>query len=657
VISASSINNAGTINSSGSLRLIADSIVNSGLIHSAGNLVLAPESGNSLSINASGGTFSTAGNINIVSQKSSPGDLISVTGGSFLSKQLNFDCGQGAVAAGLDRASGVVNVNAYSAQVGTNSQSVSQLNLGTLNLTGDPTFYNANGSVILSGNLEVQNDNIFIAASQNVIHSGGNMTSNGIGIVIIAGTKILPAAGYSIPPILPGQQNYLNNVVFTVGSPSKTGGEINLTGTPLLSSGSFSGLSSGEIELLAFAGSAPGSGTVIMPGVIQANGNSSLSSQSLSLLVQAGAPSGNSIIIGSIVGRPGDGVALQSTQPSFYNNLNRVTPVGIFDTPQAVEVNNNPGVSSGNINVGSITMNPISYFRTLTNGSVNLSADISSLLTQNNNSSSAPPVLIVPVPREGYSNANATQLSALAALVTQITESSELVIEAVNQSSAAASTIVSTDQTKHGWGQALSFFGQENLENKIPPTVIKSSIPAVFVGDELVQAGNASCIKSSTDSFQLNSGLVLFSPTHAEKIHLDGSTVNIASGSTVLISKTDGGESICNLADAKSGDVRVNFQGRTVILHPGQEFVVSGKSGSFESVNSLAFLGYRSLQNVSCSNGLAYLCEFPIINVLRFAQGNKNLNSAAHLSRILKEAACVELVTANHGPFKTGGLP
>src|SRR5262249_23666140 len=112
-------------------------------------------------------------------------------GGDWLSKELNLHGGDGVVNVNVGNLTGEVNVNAGAAYV---SADTPNLNLGSLNLTGDPTFYNNGGSVTLGSTTSVTGD-LAIVASQDIITTNlasapgagqaGNMT-------LIAGANFVP---------------------------------------------------------------------------------------------------------------------------------------------------------------------------------------------------------------------------------------------------------------------------------------------------------------------------------------------------------------------------------------------------------------------------------------------------------------------------------
>lgn len=114
------------------------SITNSGILAATtGNINLA--SLNNLVVNNVNGSIQAlAGTINIRNTNFDVlRDLnINLTGGNWLSQQLNIDAGCGTLEAEVREITGQVNVNAAAANLGAATQN---LNLGTINMTGDPT--------------------------------------------------------------------------------------------------------------------------------------------------------------------------------------------------------------------------------------------------------------------------------------------------------------------------------------------------------------------------------------------------------------------------------------------------------------------------------------------------------------------------------------
>src|SRR5205807_1433095 len=109
------------------------------------NINIASMLNNAIAMNNAGGVVQALnGQINFRDALYSGSGDTSISGGSFLSRQLNIFSGTGIVNANVNDVSGVVNVDAGCAHV---QAATALLDLGTLNVSGDPTYYNTAGSI------------------------------------------------------------------------------------------------------------------------------------------------------------------------------------------------------------------------------------------------------------------------------------------------------------------------------------------------------------------------------------------------------------------------------------------------------------------------------------------------------------------------------
>lgn len=287
-----------------SLSLSAHDFLNAGTISSAGDLTLASP-GRSLAINNSGGTLSATGSINLTDAATACSDQLNVYGGNLLSQQVNVNAGKGALNLYVDQLTGLLNVTAGSSNVfATNSN----LNLGAMHISGDPTFF-CNGTMMLTGNINVQ-ETLTLLATQDIDLGGVNIlagnsgasSNQGFDVTIIAGAKLTPtsnSAGDSSSTVGPFFTGSLTNVgtaipgKITVSAPNPTtdpGGSINCTGCTISSASGFFNTpipkdnNAGNILLAAYAGTAGG-------------GNISLGSSTLNAASEFAAKGGNVTII------------------------------------------------------------------------------------------------------------------------------------------------------------------------------------------------------------------------------------------------------------------------------------------------------------------------------------------------------------------------
>lgn len=286
-----SIINQGMISSSGNLNITAGasivnqntmsaalnatlasaigSIQNSGLIAAtAGNINVNSMLAQSLALNNTGGTLQAlAGNIN--ASTASLAELgfkpaLSITGGDLVAKELNLTSPSGLVSMNVGRVDGMLNISAGEAKV---IASTPKLELGALNLTGDPLFWNTDGWVLLNGPYSFPGDNFSVVASEDILWQStqgyidvSNNEGDAGSILLIAG------ANFSNPTTGSGTDD--DSTVVTISGASQTGGQIDLSNTTYLKAAATgtggSAGNGGSITLVAFQGDSGTSGNIFM---------------------------------------------------------------------------------------------------------------------------------------------------------------------------------------------------------------------------------------------------------------------------------------------------------------------------------------------------------------------------------------------------------
>ncbi|MBX9720417.1 MAG: hypothetical protein K2X81_03385, partial [Candidatus Obscuribacterales bacterium] len=354
--SLSNILNSGTISSAGSLTLQATgSIINalppgisgaSPIIQSLGGLTLSSQVGkitnsglissltssvnilsaaNTLSINNTGGKIEALNaTINIRDKGSAIAKLMTdIAGGTLSSGAVNVFSSNGIANLDLQTLNGLLNVDAGEAHINT---ATGQLQLGSIKLSGDPTFYNKDGDVVINSPLVFAGQNLAIVASGNILTAAGagaidssSATGNGGEINLIAGAKFTTNGPNPVLPPPPGD----TTSTLTLQGASSTGGRIDLNSnvpiTSLTSESSKANGSGGAINLFAFKGSDPLSGTITIPSSLTIKSGGKGTGNNGSIQIYAGASNTQSISIGgadTTGGKFNSGyISIISTQP------------------------------------------------------------------------------------------------------------------------------------------------------------------------------------------------------------------------------------------------------------------------------------------------------------------------------------------------------
>ena len=274
-------------------------IVNSGLINSiAGNINITSQIANNLVLNNIGGRLQALnGALNIRDSAFAGKFDVSLFGGDIAAKTLNIFSGNGTVNLNVNQIDGLLNLTAGAAHVNANSP---KLQLGTLTLSGDPTFYNQ-GNILLSGDISFPGQDLAIISGSDIIANGAqiiNTSSANLGgqITMVAGAAFTTTgAGSALPP--GGDTNSL--VTITGGTIG--GGKIDLSSTPIGTISSVGGSNSGgNITLVAYGGTRNGSGSVSIAKTATVTTGSGGTDINGNVTIIAGAASGTAIDVGNI---------------------------------------------------------------------------------------------------------------------------------------------------------------------------------------------------------------------------------------------------------------------------------------------------------------------------------------------------------------------
>ncbi len=291
-----SITNTGIMQAMQAVNLSTASLVNAGTIASlTSNVNIASMISQNLMVNnAHGSIQALLGNVNVsTSPQGIEKLLLSVLGGDVRAQALNLLNPNGAVEVNVRGLDGTVNVEACSAHITASTQT---LTLGNLNLTGDPTFYNTGGDVIIASDIDLRPVNftapgavaLAIVAYGNITAAPGvtkidistvpnNINSlnwpgdqNAGNLLILAGAPNFNATptddsaiswSAGAPPVSPPYPGDSTNTLTIYNAPptgqsAAIGGNINMANVNINTQAGYPGLTatSGNVELVAMSG-------------------------------------------------------------------------------------------------------------------------------------------------------------------------------------------------------------------------------------------------------------------------------------------------------------------------------------------------------------------------------------------------------------------
>lgn len=270
-----SVANTGTaavMQAIGNIGLNTANLVNAGLIAST-NANLNIASAGNLTVNNAGGRLEALnGAINLRDALFTDKSNTTLLGGDWLATALNINSGNGKVNVNVGELVGTVNVNAGELHLAAASDS---LTLGRMNLTGDPTFFNTSGDVLLTADILTNGFPLAIVAAGDITGTTistidtSSATGDSGAIIMVAG------ATFTSNPFAPGQAD--NQTGTTLEITGFTFGRIDFTGSSLSTITSNAGgtdLGAGNITLVALGDITLGNASVAADGDgIGTNGN------------------------------------------------------------------------------------------------------------------------------------------------------------------------------------------------------------------------------------------------------------------------------------------------------------------------------------------------------------------------------------------------
>ncbi len=327
------------------LTMLASNIVNSGIINAvAGNINVATVVPANIQFNNARGILSALnGAINIRDNSFAGKENFSLLGGDVLSNSLNVFEGCGSANINVNNLTGIVNVDAGEAHV---TASTSNLQLGTMRITGDPTFFNLAGDVQLNGDISTSGNALAIVASGDITSSKASLTIDTSSGTADSGALIMVAgANATLDPVAnAGQIDNDSTSTLTIQGPSASGGSIDLGSTAVtvytLASSSFQ---PGSVKLIAFAGANRLTGRVDMPNSTIDSSGGPVSTSTGSVTVLAAANSGTGVSLNSV--KASGAITIMTQAPSIAADIIDGVVTGTIESGKF----SNSSVSVGNL--------------------------------------------------------------------------------------------------------------------------------------------------------------------------------------------------------------------------------------------------------------------------------------------------------------------
>jgi hypothetical protein len=288
------ISNQGVMSAAGDVNVLlgTGNLVNAGMIASlAGNINISSVASQNILINNTGGTMQALlGSISVATQASAGLEKVNldIIGGDLLSGALNLANPGGAVDINVGKLTGPLNISACSTHV---TAATPDLVLHNIDLTGDPTFYNSAGNVVIDQDLDLRPVTYVNPQVSVAIVASGDITKTSALKTIDVSTKtssdwtgdqncgsIMLVAGAQFTPTTTAQVNDDTTNALTITGASSTGGKIDLPGVSVGAQGGYTNLSaiSGNVTLAAYKGTSSDSGDITIGNIATGEGQPSI---------------------------------------------------------------------------------------------------------------------------------------------------------------------------------------------------------------------------------------------------------------------------------------------------------------------------------------------------------------------------------------------
>lgn len=254
------VSNSGTVAAGEDLSVTSTKVINRGSLNAnSGNVSFATTGGDLIIDNRGGSIVATDGSINVRASDYAGSANSLLVGGDLLSRELNLNSGLGTATVEVNKLTGIINESGSAAHVSAFTEA---LNIGSICLTGDPTFYNRGAYVNIVGDITVAEDLTIVAATNiyaadGVTISAGD-SSKGYNITLVAGAGFVSTSGSDVfglgPVSLPP---YPEAGAISIYGAAKNGGGIYFGDNVLISSRSTDVSSPGDrpggnVEIFAF---------------------------------------------------------------------------------------------------------------------------------------------------------------------------------------------------------------------------------------------------------------------------------------------------------------------------------------------------------------------------------------------------------------------
>jgi hypothetical protein len=221
-----------------------------------------------------------------------------------------------------------------------------------------------------------------------------------------------------------------------------------------------------------------------------------------------------------------------------------------------------------------------------------------------------------------------------------------------------------------GFELPLSFNALKKPTNQAK-MVLRPTAFSTTTGATASVSGNLSSISTGTATLMHNGaefnlagnklvlkrGEVLVNAVKTTLLNVSGSTVIIEAGAMALISRDNLLTKVRNVWESRAGSVRHIVGTQKIEVCAGQESVVSRDQAALNAVFKHDSVGRRRVRILDSEGNkistaeisiISLMTSSPVLSKIALTKDDQNL---ALTRKMLKMAACIQLVTASHGTY------
>lgn len=233
-----------------------------------------------------------------------------------------------------------------------------------------------------------------------------------------------------------------------------------------------------------------------------------------------------------------------------------------------------------------------------------------------------------------------------------------------NQQDDSGNTLEEISFVKPAAQESYKFFGKYTTKPSQGENTDRTQLHTIDMDGCIIHGKAKTRVSIKGGGIELKSGEIVLEATRPTAIKVNEHIVHMKGGAVALVSIHKGVTRISNLCEnkAESIQVRVANSNRSIPLSAGQESLISHNADQLTDFVANDNLGHRRTKHIDTKTGHKILkSEVSLISAMQQHQllsdimASDNDSDNRLESRLVKMAACLMVVTNNHGLYAQGG--